>query len=148
MPGLEGRTKLAEGHGIIAKLGADWRPLANRSNDFLIDRQVQRHRTFTGVEGLAEQDAMIQQSQGFIVDRTRETLTATDAAVVRFRRAVMEGARRLDDGDEPEAPWRHALYTARPGSWFADEGVPFEDVMTERFGHPLGRVGVTAAPEG
>ena len=48
---------------------------------------------------------MIQQSQGFIADRTRENLTATDAAIVKFRRTVMEGARRLsEDGEEPEGP--------------------------------------------
>ena len=108
--------------------------------NFMIDRHEQKHRSFTGIKGLAEQDAMIQQSQGYIADRTRENLTATDAAVVRFRRTVMEGARKLADGEEPRAPWLHDLYTTRPGSWFAAEGVPFEDVMRERFGHPLGRV--------
>jgi phenylpropionate dioxygenase-like ring-hydroxylating dioxygenase large terminal subunit len=134
------RAKLHNGFGIIAELGTDYMPLKNRSNDFMIDREEQKHRTFTGVKGLAEQDAMIQQSQGYIADRTRENLTATDAAVVRFRRVVMEGAEQLASGVEPEAPQLHDLYTARPGSWFAAEGIPFEDVMQERFGHPLGRV--------
>ena len=98
------RDKLAAGHGIFAELGSDYVPLRNRSNDFMIDRDVQKHQTFTGVKGLAEQDAMIQQSQGYIVDRTREHLTATDAAVVRFRRTVMAGARDLSAGVEPGRP--------------------------------------------
>ncbi len=136
------REKLDNGHGVIAKLGEDYRPLKNRSNDFMIDREVQKHRTFTGVAGLAEQDAMIQQSQGYIADRTRENLTATDAAIVRFRRTVMEAAQALADGTEPEAPQLHDYYKTRPGSWFAAEGVPFEDVLQERFGDPLGRVPV------
>ena len=134
------RAKLKQGHGIMAKLGADYRPLKNRSNDFMIDRDDQKHRSFTGVKGLAEQDAMIQQSQGFIADRTRENLTATDAAIVRFRRTVMQSAQALADGEEPNAPWCHDHYTTRPGSWFAAEGVPFEAVLQERFGDPLGRV--------
>ena len=85
-------------------------------------------------------DAMIQQSQGYIFDRTQENLTATDAAIVRFRRVVMDGARSLAAGEEPRAPWLHEHYQTRPGSWFADEGVPLSDVLTARFGDPLGRV--------
>jgi hypothetical protein len=84
---------------------------------------------------------MIQESQGLIFDRTRETLTATDAAIVRFRRMVMGGAQALaNNGEEPQAPWLHDSYHTRPGSWIASEGVPFEDVLVERFGDPLGRV--------
>ncbi len=134
------RARLAAGHAIFATLDEDYRPLANRSNDFLIDRDEQKHRTFTGVQGLAEQDAMIQQSQGYIVDRTKENLTKTDAAIVRFRRRLLEGAKALADGVEPEAPSQHASFCTRPGSWFAGSDVGFDDVLVERFGHPLGRV--------
>jgi len=134
------RAKFVRGYGIIAELDEHYVPLRNRSNDFQIDREAQKQRTFTGVKGLAEQDAMIQQSQGYIADRTRENLTATDAAIVRFRRTVMDGARSLAAGEEPRAPWLHDYYRTRPGSWFAAEGVPLSDVLMERFGDPLGRV--------
>jgi len=134
------RAKLRKGFGIIAELDQNYVPLSNLSNDFRIDRDDQKYNSYTGVRGIAEQDAMIQQSQGPIADRTRENLTATDAAVVRFRRTVIEGAKALADGTEPEAPRRHDFFTTRPGSWFAAEGVPFEDVIQERFGAPLGRV--------
>ncbi len=136
------RTKLeTTGHGIIAETDENYMPLRNRSNDYEIDRAVQKNQTFTGVKGLAEQDIMIQQSQGFIVDRTRENLTATDAAIVRFRRTVLEGARALAENDiEPEAPWQHEAYRTRPGSWFATEGMEFEEVLVARFGHERGRV--------
>ena len=134
------REKLHNGHGVMARLGDDYRPIKNRSNDFMINREVQKHQTFTGVAGLAEQDAMIQQSQGNIADRTRENLTATDAAIVRFRRTVMIAAEALANGKEPEAPLLEDYYKTRPGSWFAAEGVPFNDVLLERFGDPLGRV--------
>ena len=136
------REKLSTiGHGIIAETDENYIPLRNRGNDYEIDRNLQRTHTFTGVKGLAEQDIMIQQSQGFIADRTCENLTATDAAIVKFRRTVMDGARRLaEDGEEPEAPRRHDAYKTRPGSWFASEGTPFEDVLLERFGHNRGLV--------
>ena len=134
------RAKLKAGHGIIAELGPDYVPLRNRANEFQIDRAAQKHKSFTGVKGLAEQDLMVQQSQGYIVDRTRETLTASDAAVVKFRRTVMGEAKALAEGTEPTAPWQHEAYRTRPGSWFAAEGTDFEDVLTERFGDNRGRV--------
>ena len=138
--GKDELAKMKQGHGIMAEVGPDYVPLKNLSNDFLIDRGDQKTVSYTGVKGLAEQDAMIQQSQGPIADRTRETLTATDAAIVKFRRTVMGAAAALADGQEPEAPWRHEAYTTRPGSWIVTEGTPFEDVLLERFGDERGRV--------
>jgi phenylpropionate dioxygenase-like ring-hydroxylating dioxygenase large terminal subunit len=138
--GADERAKFEKGHGVIADIGADFVPLRNRDNDYLIDREEQKHRTFTGVRGVAEQDAMIQESQGEIADRTRENLTPTDAGVVRFRRMLLAGAKALAQGTEPEAPWRAAAYRMRSGSWIAGADVPFEEVMRQRFGDPLGRV--------
>ena len=139
--GAEERAKLDAGHGIVAHVDADYRPHANRANDYLIDREAQKHGSYTGVPGLAEQDLMIQQSQGRIADRTREILTATDAAVVRFRRTVMAGATALaESGEAPTAPYLASAFRTRPGSWIAAEGREFEAVLQERFGDPLGRV--------
>jgi phthalate 4,5-dioxygenase len=136
----EERAKLKAGHGVVAEVGPDYVPLRNKANHYLFDREDQKLRSYTGVRGVAEQDAMIQESQGLIVDRSRENLTATDAAVVRFRRLVMNGARALQAGETPPAAARHDRYRLRSGSWFAKEGVAFEDVMRERFGDPIGMV--------
>ena len=136
----EERAKLKAGHGVVAEVGPDYVPLRNKANQYLFDRDDQKLRSYTGVRGVAEQDAMIQESQGPIVDRSRENLTATDAAVVRFRRLVMNGARALQAGEAPPAAARHDRYRLRSGSWFAKEGVTFEDVMRERFGDPIGMV--------
>ena len=133
-------AKFKTGHGVIAQVDEHFMPIRNRANDYLIDRHLQRHVTFTGVRGVAEQDAMIQDSQGRIADRTREHLSASDAAIVRFRRTVLAGAKALRSGVDPQAPFRHASYKLRSGSWIAAEGVSFEQVMMERFGHPFGRV--------
>lgn len=137
--GEEEREKLRAGHGIVAAVDSEYRGIRNRGNNYLIDRDEQRHGTYTGVKGLAEQDAMIQESQGEIADRTKEHLTATDAAVVRFRRSVLEGAANLAAGQEPAAPFAAGNFNTRPGSWLAVDGTPFEDVMVERFGDRLGR---------
>ena len=136
----EERTKLDGGWALVCERDERYLPVRNVFNDFRIDRDEQKHRTFTGVKGLAEQDAMIQHSQGRIVDRTREILTATDAAVVRFREILLKEAAAVADGEEPVAPFRAAAFRARPGSWLADASLPLEQVMLDRFGDPLGRV--------
>ncbi len=127
------------GFGQFAELGPGWVPLRNRANDYLIDRDEQKHRSFTGVRGVAEQDAMAQESQGVIVDRTREHLTPTDIAIVRFRRLMLEGARALREGKEPAAPHRPASYRLRAGGAVAPAGLGFEEVMRQRFGSATGR---------
>lgn len=133
-------ARFKAGHGVIAEVDEHFVPVRNRSNEYLIDRDLQKHKTFTGVRGVAEQDAMIHDSQGRIADRTREHLCSSDAAVVRFRRTVLSQAKALAAGEEPKAPWLHEAYKLRSGSWMASEGVSFEEVMIERFGHRHGRV--------
>jgi phenylpropionate dioxygenase-like ring-hydroxylating dioxygenase large terminal subunit len=128
------------GYGQFAELGPDYVPLRNRSNDYLIDRDEQKHRSFTGVRGVAEQDAMAQDSQGLIADRAREHLTPTDVAIVRFRRLMLDGARALQEGKEPAAARLPESYRLRSGGAIAPAQLSFADVMRERFGSDTGRV--------
>jgi len=128
------------GYGQFAELGPGYVPLRNRSNDYLIDRDEQKHRSFTGVRGVAEQDAMAQDSQGLIADRTREHLTPTDVGAVRFRRVMLEGAKALREGREPAAAQRHESYRLRAGGCIAPSRLTFEEVMRQRFGSASGRV--------
>jgi len=141
----EERAKFRAGHGVIAEVDEHYFPVRNRANEYLIDRRNQKHVTYTGVRGVAEQDAMIQDSQGRIADRTREHLSATDVAVVRFRRVILAGAKALAEGKEPQEPLRPHAYRLRSGSALAPDGTPFEAVMAERFGDPRGRVAERAA---
>ena len=128
------------GFGQFAEVGPGYVPLRNRSNDYLIDREEQKHRSFTGVKGIAEQDAMAQDSQGLIADRTREKLTATDVGVVRLRRVMLDAARALREGREPEAARRPAGYRVRAGGAVAPSRLSFEEVMKQRFGSSTGVV--------
>jgi phthalate 4,5-dioxygenase len=128
------------GYGQFAALGPGFVPLRNRSNDYLIDREEQKHRSFTGVRGIAEQDAMAQDSQGLIAERTREHLTPTDVGIVRFRRLMLDAAKALREGKEPAAAQRHESYRLRSGGAVLPADMPFDEVMRERFGSPSGRV--------
>jgi phthalate 4,5-dioxygenase oxygenase subunit len=118
----------------------NWVPIRNRDNDYLIDRVEQKHRSFTGIKGVSEQDACIQDSQGFIADRTREHLGPTDLGIVRFRRLMLESARNLADGRAPAAASRPDRYLVRAGGTVAHSSRPLDEVMTARFGDPVGIV--------
>jgi hypothetical protein len=70
---------------------------ARAENDYLIDRARQRGVNFSGMEGATPvEDAAMQESMGAIVDRTREHLSASDAAIIRMRRRLMQAAEALD----------------------------------------------------
>ena len=134
------RAQLRAGHGVVAEVDEHYIPIRNLSNNYLIDRDNQKKVTFSGIRGVAEQDAMIQESQGRISDRTTEHLTATDIAIVRFRRLMLQLAKALSRGEEPKAPWKHTAYRLRSGSWIGSQAVPFNEVMKTRFGDAAGRV--------
>jgi len=80
---------------------ADYRSVGNQGNDWLIDRQVQRTETFTGIEGINAQDVAVQESMGRIVDRNKENLTRSDMAIVHARRLLLQATRTVADGGDP-----------------------------------------------
>jgi hypothetical protein len=125
---------------VHAEVDEHWVPIRNRGNDYLIDRDAQKTTSFTGIEGISEQDAAIQDSQGFIADRTREHLGPTDLGIVRFRRLILGAARALQQGTEPPAAAAPHAYRVRSGGAVAPTAVPVSDVLTERFGNETGYV--------
>jgi phthalate 4,5-dioxygenase len=138
------RTAYAGGASIHAEVDAHFVPLRNRSNDYLVDRDMQKHFNFSGIKGISEQDQAIQDSQGRIHDRTREYLGPTDLGVARFRILMLEAARDLAAGQEPAAAHLPAAYRVRSGAIVAPSGLPFAEVMMRRFGHPSGRFDLAA----
>jgi phthalate 4,5-dioxygenase len=73
----------------------------NLSNDFLIDRQVQRTSTYTGIEGLNTQDFALQEGMGPISDRSKEFLGSSDRAIVFMRRLLLESIAAVEQGKAP-----------------------------------------------
>ncbi|MEA2824558.1 MAG: phthalate 4,5-dioxygenase [Alphaproteobacteria bacterium] len=96
--------QMREGAGIHTVVDPrNFRPLANKDNDYLIDRAAQkRGRTYSGVAGFAIQDSSLQESMGPIIDRSRENLVATDKGIVMARRRLLRAAKALlDNGTAP-----------------------------------------------
>jgi phthalate 4,5-dioxygenase oxygenase subunit len=69
-----------------------WRLRANSSNDYELDRSVQRSKSFTGIEGVQLQDQAIQESMGEIADRENEFLASSDVMVARVRKLLVDAA--------------------------------------------------------
>jgi phenylpropionate dioxygenase-like ring-hydroxylating dioxygenase large terminal subunit len=88
-------------------------PVERLDNDYLIDRAEQKTTSFTGIKGIRAQDAMVTESAGPIVDRTREHLGTSDMAVVAMRRTLMEGANQCAATGQPHPagakPWLYAV---------------------------------------
>jgi phthalate 4,5-dioxygenase oxygenase subunit len=71
----------------------------NLANDYLIDRAVQKSKTFTGIDGVNTQDFAIQEGMGPIVDRSKEYLGSTDRAIATLRRMLLDATAAVERGD-------------------------------------------------
>ena len=125
-----------------------WRLTANQSNDYLIDREAQRSDSYTGIWGVAPQDAAVTESMGEISDRTRETLAPSDRMIAMTRRRLVDAARALRDHgtvpgfvDHPEM-----CATARAGDCVAPEGKLWLEAYEETLAQAL-RPGMLRAAE-
>jgi phthalate 4,5-dioxygenase oxygenase subunit len=88
---------MRDGAGVHCKyVPGTYRPLANKDNDYLMDRAAQKAgKTYSGVAGFASQDASLQESMGPICDRTKENLVSTDNGIIMARHRLMRAAKAL-----------------------------------------------------
>jgi len=89
------------GRGPEHHIPGTFRLKQNASNDYLIDRQVQKTQTFTGIEGVNTQDYALQEGMGPIVDRSKEFLGTSDKAIVAMRRLLMQAIDTVAEGGTP-----------------------------------------------
>jgi len=94
-----------------------WRLEANGSNDYLIDRELQKSgESYSGIRGIRQQDAAVTGSMGTIYDRTHEHLGTTDALIIRTRRRMIAAAKALrDEGIIPPGVDNPEIYRQRSG---------------------------------
>jgi phthalate 4,5-dioxygenase len=99
------RQAMIDGHGVHSRnIPGTFQPMANMDNDYLIDREAQRRgETYSGVAGIAMQDASLQESMGTIQDRTRENLCPTDRGIVMARKRLLDAAKANREGGEVPA---------------------------------------------
>jgi phthalate 4,5-dioxygenase oxygenase subunit len=114
-------------NGMWGPIDENYHPLQTSKNNYLIDRKIQRTQTFTGISGIPNQDAAVQESMGPIVDRSKERLGSSDAAIISFRKNLIKLAKDLAGGKEPLAASRGHLYNVRSVSISLNEGVGFAE---------------------
>jgi phenylpropionate dioxygenase-like ring-hydroxylating dioxygenase large terminal subunit len=104
---------------------------ANSSNDYLLDREVQRRSrmnegagpSYTGIPGGRAQDRAITSSMGTIYNRSREHLGQTDLGIIRTRRILLETAKKFaETGQTPAGVRNPEYYRIRTGEIFLPEG--------------------------
>ena len=88
-------------------------PKRNMANDYLLDREIQRTTTYTGIWGVNDQDRAIQESMGPIYDRRKEHLGTSDPAIITARRRLLNLARELQQGIEPFPASHGDVYRVR-----------------------------------
>ena len=119
---------MQKGGGLhVDLMPGTFRPSINKENDYLIDRAAQKARaTYSGVRGIAMQDASLQESMGPIQDRTRENLVLTDKAIVMARSRLYKAALDLEKGKKPSGidPETQAI---RSASFVLPRNVPFSE---------------------
>lgn len=125
-------TSMKAGKGIHAEvIPGTYRPVQNKDNDYLLDRQAQKDKkTFCGIAGIGLQDAAIQESMGPIQDRTKENLVGTDDGIIKARKRLMKAALDLQKGITPPALSPRSQQV-RSASLLLPHGVPFQEGAKE-----------------
>jgi phthalate 4,5-dioxygenase len=137
---------MRDGNGIHVKyVPGTYRMIANKDNDYLIDRAAQKAGiTYSGIEGIAVQDAAVQELMGPIVDRTKENLVSTDNGIIMTRHRLLQAAKELAEKGIAPPGIDPAHHRVRPASFFLPRDQVFKDAaidaLTARPGTTLASV--------
>ena len=119
------------GRGKDDTIPGTYRQVRNKSNDYMIDRQVQKTQTYTGIKGVNTQDFALQESMGPIVDRSKEFLGSSDKAIITMRRVMLDATRRVEAG-EPGPGADPALHRAiRPFDAVIPDDADWREAMKD-----------------
>jgi phthalate 4,5-dioxygenase oxygenase subunit len=113
-------------------LDENYRKKLNIDNWYEQDRQAMKTDTMSGIRGILTQDHAVSETQGRILDRTKEHLGTSDVAVVAWRRLMIRAAKALAERGEVPAglhahlPWESvkAATVVFPRSQSWKEAVP------------------------
>jgi hypothetical protein len=127
------REAMKKGKGIhVLNRPGTYHPVANKDNDYLIDREAQRRGdTYSGVEGIAIQDSSLQESMGPIVDRTKENLVSTDNGIIMARHRLLRAAKALAEKGATPPGVELAHQRVRSASVILPQDQPFKDAARD-----------------
>ena len=121
-----------DGHGIhVALIPGTFIPVQNKDNDYLMDRAAQKARiSYSGISGIAIQDSSLQESMGYIADRSKENLVSTDNGIIMARHRLRKAAQALQKGVPPPG-LPAATHRVRSAALVFGPDVAFKDAAKE-----------------
>jgi phthalate 4,5-dioxygenase oxygenase subunit len=110
-----------------------WRYVQNPHNDYLIDRELQRSSSYTGIIGANQQDQGITESMGPLSDRTQEHLVTSDLMITRTRQRMLRAVKALrDTGTTPPGVDDPGVYRVRSGGVLLPRDVDWLEATAKR----------------
>jgi phenylpropionate dioxygenase-like ring-hydroxylating dioxygenase large terminal subunit len=95
-----------------------YRMVENEANDYLIDREEQKNKSYTGIEGIHTQDQCVTESMGGMIDHSFENLAPSDIAIARNRRMLMNTVKAFQNGVRPPSADDPTVYANARGGHY------------------------------
>jgi phthalate 4,5-dioxygenase oxygenase subunit len=121
----------SSGRGPDDLIPGTFRLKRNLSNDYLIDRQLQKTKTFTGITGINTQDFALQEGMGRIVDRSREHLGTTDRAIIVARQLLLEATDAVEEGRTLRATDPRTYASVRAADRLLPKGARWQEALKD-----------------
>lgn len=111
-----------------------WRLQESRENDYMIDREMQKTESYTGIQGIHLQDQMITESMGPVSDRTGEHLGTSDQMITATRRRLIKAVKALEKSGElpPGIENPEVFHLARSGGMIINRDLDWLEEVEER----------------
>jgi hypothetical protein len=121
-----------------------WRLAARRDNDYFIDRDAQKHDSYTGIQGIGRQDQAAVECMGEVVDRSLEHLAPSDRMIAITRKRLLEACQKYaaDGTVPPLVDNPHDCQRARGGAFVAPTQQDWLDAYAEKLQSALSPLGM------
>ena len=119
------------GRGVNDLIPGTFKLKKARANDYMIDRERQRTKTFTGIVGINTQDFALQEGMGNVVDRSLEHLGTSDKAIIVTRQLMLEATDRVASGEPLRAIEPSTYRNVRPYDDYVPEGADWREQFAQ-----------------
>ncbi len=90
-------AQFGRGNGLTP----DYRPIQNRANRYMQNREIMQTKSYSGIEGVPIQDVYAVEGMGPIQDRTNEHLASSDRPIVAQRKILQKAIKDIQEGKDP-----------------------------------------------
>lgn len=123
------RLERGSGNGPLDVDQTTFRSRKNFDNNYMLDREVQKTETFTGIDGINIQDRALQETMGRIVDRSKEHLGPADKAIIQLRRLLLQAVKTVQEGASPRGV-SEAYYAMRAAEGIIPREADWRELLT------------------